>query len=241
MYAIGLLLLCCTQVACAQPADSDPLLNYTFRKGSPDGIGKWYMGREIAWVMGHQGIGWLERPEREIEEQPSQLLLNMAIQPGEILADIGAGSGYHSRMMAQLTGAGGRVKAVDIQPEMLRFMAAENKKAGITHIDTVLGTERMVPLAKASIDKMLLVDVYHELAFPREMARSMLDALKPGGKLFLVEFRTEDPEVPIKPLHKMTEKQARLELEHAGFVFLENMGNLPWQHCLVFTKPLNEP
>lgn len=203
----------------------------------PDGIAKWYFGRQIAHVMSHYGIGWLERSEREAEENTSLLLQLMDIKPGEVVADIGAGSGYHVVRMAPLVGRSGRVIGVDIQPEMLDYLTRQAKDRGLSQVEALLGTEKSVPLAPNSADKMLLVDVYHELAYPWEMARSMWQALKPGGRIFLVEFRAEDPEVPIKPLHKMSEKQARKELEAAGFQWVKNIGNLPWQHCMVFEKP----
>ncbi len=202
----------------------------------PDGIRKWYFGRQIAHVMSHYGIGWLERTEREEEEKASLLLQNMQLRPGEVVADIGAGSGYHVVRMAPLVAPGGRVVGVDIQPEMLAYLRQQASQQRLTNVEAVLGSDTSVGLPPNSIDKMLLVDVYHELAYPWEMARSMWQALKPGGRLYLVEYRAEDPEVPIKPLHKMTEQQARTELEAAGFRFVTNVPNLPWQHCLVFEK-----
>jgi ubiquinone/menaquinone biosynthesis C-methylase UbiE len=210
---------------------------YTFKKGGSDGIGKWYMGREIAFVMSHYGIGWLERTEREEEERTSLLLKNMKLKPGEIVADIGAGSGYHSVKMAPLVGKNGRIKAVDIQQEMLDFIGERTQKSKISNVDLVLSTEQSLQLPPASVDKMLLVDVYHEFAFPKEMGESMYAALKKGGLVYLIEFRAEDPGVPIKTLHKMSEKQAIAEMESVGFMFEENIDNLPWQHCLIFRKP----
>jgi len=209
---------------------------YTFKKGDTDGSGKWYMGREIAPVMSHYGIGWLERTEREEEERVSLLLVNMNLKPGETVADIGAGSGYHVVRMAPLVAPSGRVKAIDIQQEMLDFMAEKARKMKLKNVDIVLGSEKSLGLPPSSVDKMLLVDVYHEFAFPKEMGQSMYEALKPGGLIFLIEYRTEDPDVPIKRVHKMTEKQAIAEMKAAGFTFVKNMENLPWQHCLVFTK-----
>jgi len=203
----------------------------------PNGIRKYYMGRQIAQVMSHYGIEWLERPEREHEERVTKLLKNMDLKPGEVVADIGAGSGYHVVRMAPLVGASGKVYAVDIQPEMLAYVKKQAKDAGLSQVVTVLGTEKEVQLPKGSIDKMLLVDVYHELAFPYEMAISMWEALKPGGKLYLVEYRAEDASVPIKTIHKMSEEQAVKEWQAAGFRLLKNMTNLPWQHCLCFEKP----
>lgn len=203
----------------------------------PNGIRKYYMGRQIAQVMSHYGIEWLERPEREQEERVTKLLKNMDLKPGEVIADIGAGSGYHVVRMAPQVGASGKVYAVDIQPEMLAYVKKQAKDAGLIQVVTVLGTEKEVRLPKESIDKMLLVDVYHELAYPYEMAISMWQALKPGGKLYLVEYRAEDASVPIKTIHKMSEEQAVKEWHAAGFRLLKNLTNLPWQHCLCFEKP----
>jgi FkbM family methyltransferase len=209
---------------------------YQYRDGDPDGIGKWYMGREIAYVMSHYGISWLERPEREKEERVTLLLKNMDLLPGMVVADIGAGSGYHAVRMSKMVGEG-KIYAVDVEPKMIEYLNKRIKDEGYSNIITVLGKEQSVELPPASTDIMLMVDVYHELSFPYEIARSMSVALKPGGKLFLVEYRAEDNTVPIKQVHKMTEKQAIKELKAAGFIFVRNIRNLPWQHCLVFKKP----
>ena len=208
---------------------------YIFKTGDYNGIGKWYMGREIAYVMGFEGIGWLERSRREKEENVSKLIQNMGIRPNDTIADIGAGSGYHAFRMAPLANKG-MVYAVDIQTEML--MAIENSKEtnNIKNIKTILGDEKSVYLAKNSVDKILMVDVYHEFSFPIEMIKSITSALKPKGELFLIEYRGEDPNVPIKRIHKMTEKQAVKEMEAAGFKLKRNIDNLPWQHCMVFVK-----
>jgi len=210
---------------------------YTYRQADPEGTGKWYFGREIAPVMSHYGIGWLERSEREEEERSGLLLKNMDLKPGEIIADIGAGSGYHVVKMAPRVGGQGQVIAVDIQQEMLDYISARTGKMKIENVKVVLGTATSTSLLPESVDKMLLVDVYHEFEFPEEMGRSMFSALRPGGKIFLIEYRAEDPDVPIKRVHKMTEKQAIAEMEAIGFRFVKNMNNLPWQHCLIFTKP----
>ena len=208
---------------------------YIFKEGDLNGIGKWYMGREIAYVMGYQGIGWLERSEREKEENVSKLIKNMRIKSNDVIADIGAGSGYHAFRMASLA-PNGLVYAVDILTEML--MAIENKKtfSEISNVETILGTEKSVQLPKNSVDKILMVDVYHEFSFPVEMISSMKNALKSNGELFLIEYRAEDPLVPIKKIHKMSEKQAVKEMEAAGFKLRKNIENLPWQHCMVFVK-----
>ncbi len=212
---------------------------YTVKSGDPNGINKWYMGRQIAHVMSHYGIEWLERKEREMEENTTQLLKNLALQPGTVIADIGAGSGYHSTLLSKMVG-NGKVYAVDVEPEMIAYMKDRIKLEGYKNIIPVLSTEQKVSLPANSIDVMLLVDVYHEFSFPYEMTLSMLEALKPGGKLVLVEFRAEDPNVPIKTIHKMSEQQAVKEFKASGFLFEKNIGNLPWQHCLIFRKPKNK-
>lgn len=208
---------------------------YEFKQGDPNGIGKWYMGRQIAHVMSHLGIDWLEREEREKEENTTQLLKNMDLKPGMVVADIGAGSGYHTALISKRIG-NGKIYAVDVEPEMIAYLNNRIEKEKLTNVVTVLGDGKKVPLKGNSIDLMFLVDVYHEVDHPYEMARSMLEALKPGGKLYLVEFRAEDDQVPIKAIHKMSEKQAVKELKAAGFSFDRNINNLPWQHCLVFIK-----
>jgi FkbM family methyltransferase len=208
---------------------------YKIRAGDPNGINKWYMGRQIAHVMSHFGIDWLEREEREMEENTSLLLKNLAVKPGMVVADIGAGSGYHSALLSKMVGTG-KVFAVDVEPEMIAYLNARIKQEKLSRIVPVLSTEQKVSLPENTIDMMLLVDVYHEFSFPYEMALSMLAALKQGGKLVLVEFRAEDATVPIKTIHKMSEAQAIKEFKAAGFVFDKNIDNLPWQHCMVFTK-----
>jgi FkbM family methyltransferase len=208
---------------------------YKIRTGDPNGINKWYMGRQIAQVMSHYGIDWLEREEREREENTSLLLKNLAVKPGMFIADIGAGSGYHSVLLSKMVG-NGKVFAIDVEPEMIAYLNKRIKHEKLSGIVPVLSTEQKVSLAENTIDMMLLVDVYHEFSYPYEMALSMRSALKPGGKLVLVEFRAEDPTVPIKTIHKMSEAQAIKEFKAAGFAFYKNIDNLPWQHCMVFTK-----
>lgn len=227
---IFLIVSACGSIAQETETQQSP---YTLRRGDPSGIGKWHMGREIAHVMGYQGISWLERPEREKEEQASLLLKNMEIQPGDHIADIGAGSGYHVFKMAELAQIG-QVYAVDIQDEMLNAMRQKAKSANVTNVQFVKGSEKNVNLPANSVDKLLMVDVYHEFSFPIEMLSSIKKALKPDGKIYLIEYRAEDRTVPIKRLHKMSEAQAKKEFEASGFELQENIGNLPWQHCLVF-------
>ena len=209
--------------------------NYSFKRGDNNGIGKWYMGREIAYVMGFEGIGWLERSDREKEENVSNLIQNMRIKSNDTIADIGAGSGYHVFRMAPLAKKG-LVYAIDIQGEMLMAIERTKESSKIRNVETILGSEKSVYLPKNSVDKILMVDVYHEFNFPVEMIASMKNALKPNGQLFLIEYRGEDSKVPIKKIHKMTEKQSVKEMEAAGFVLKRNIDNLPWQHCMVFVK-----
>ena len=208
---------------------------YTYEKGDLNGIGKWYMGREIAHVMGFQGIDWLERTEREAEENTAKLLGNMDIQAGETIADIGAGSGYHVFKMAPLAGEG-LIYAVDIQDEMLAALRNKMQNGKHKNIALIRGSEKNVNLPENSIDKVLMVDVYHEFAYPFEMIASIKKALRPNGKLFLIEYRGEDDSVPIKRLHKMTKAQAIKEMQTAGMKLQGNINNLPWQHCMVFVK-----
>ena len=210
-------------------------LEYTFKRGDFNGIGKWYMGREISYVMGFEGISWLERFDREKEENVSTLIKNMKIKFNDTIADIGAGSGYHVFRLAPLAKKG-LIYAVDIQSEMLMAIEMTKESRKIRNIETILGNEKSVHLPNNSVDKILMVDVYHEFNFPVEMIASMKNALKSNGQLFLIEYRKEDSKVPIKKIHKMTEKQAVKEMEAAGFKLKENIDNLPWQHCMVFIK-----
>lgn len=187
--------------------------------------------------MGHQGAGWLERPERQEEERTDLLLKELALRPGEHVADLGAGSGYFSWRMAKLVGDAGRIYATDIQQEMLDLLMTQMKRRGVEKIvQPVLGTVQDCGLPAGSADTVILVDVYHEFDHPYEMARSMVAALKPGGRLVLVEYRGEDPAVPIKRLHKMTEAQVRKEMAVRPVTFERNIPSLPWQHILVFRK-----
>lgn len=203
---------------------------------SRDGIGKVWMGREISHVMGHPGIGWLERTEREKEEAPSKAIDLLELAPDAVLADVGAGSGYYAFRLARRLPQG-KVIAVDIQPEMLEFLRKESARQGVRNVQPHLGAVDDLKLPAASLDAALLVDAYHEFDHPAEMLASLRAALKPKGRIYLIEFRAEDDAVPIKPLHKMTEVQARKEFAAAGFRFVVNKPDLPWQHLMVFEKP----
>jgi FkbM family methyltransferase len=208
---------------------------YIIKGGDPNGINKWYMGRQIAHVMSHWGIDWLERPERQFEENSALLLKNLNLKSGMNVADIGAGSGYYTSLIAKRIG-NGKVYAVDVEPQMILFLNERIKEEKLSNVVTVLGSETSVRLPASSLDMMLLVDVYHEFSFPYEMGQSMYNALKPEGRLVLVEFRSEDESVPIKTIHKMSVAQSVKELKAVGFKLEKNISNLPWQHCMVFVK-----
>ena len=242
----GVLLACLLCVTAAHPQDASPGVQtdietsdrYRYARVNGEGIGKFFMGREISHVMGHQGAGWLERPDREREERTDLLIENLPIGPGDSVADIGAGTGYFSLPMARIVGSAGKVYAVDIQPEMLSIIAERAGTEGLTNIEPVLAGERNPGLGAESIDMALFVDAYHEFAWPWEVMSAVYESLVPGGKVVLIEYRAEDPRVRIRELHKMTERQATIEMEAVGFVFVENAEFLPQQHFLVFEKPL---
>jgi ubiquinone/menaquinone biosynthesis C-methylase UbiE len=196
-----------------------------------------YMGRPIADVMSWQGAEWLFRETRIDEEQPEAMLRALKIPRGATVADVGAGAGYHSVRLARRVGPTGTVLATDVQPEMLEMLRNNAREAGVANIKRILATQSDTKLPVAKVDLILMVDVYHECSHPETMLNGFFTALKPGGRLVLVEFRGEDPEVPIKPEHKMTLKQVRREVEPRGFVFKESLEFLPWQHVIIFEKP----
>jgi SAM-dependent methyltransferase len=225
----------------AQPVSSSsaalPGPTYQMLPGSPDGIGKRFMGREIAGVMGFEGAAWLERVERDREERSDLLIQELALQPGLVVADVGAGSGYYSRRIAAAVGPAGQVMAVDVQPEMLALLQKTARLPGGGQITPVLATAQDVRLAPGSVDIAVMVDVYHELAFPLEVMQSVVRSLKPGGRVVFVEYRAEDPAVPIKRLHKMSEVQIKREAAlHPQLVWERTASTLPWQHMVVFRK-----
>jgi ubiquinone/menaquinone biosynthesis C-methylase UbiE len=218
----------------ARPAEPP---RYEHRKEhDPDGTGKFYMGREIAQVMGHLAAGWLDRPEREKEEQPAKLLDALKLKPGLVVADIGAGSGYHTFRIAERVGPKGKVLAVDIQPEMLALIRQRLKERKLPNVEPVQGAETDPKLPAGAVDLILMVDVYHEFSHPWEMTAAMVKALKPGGRLVFVEFRLEDPKVPIKLVHKMSERQVLKEMAVHPLRHVETVGTLPWQHVIIFEK-----
>jgi len=202
----------------------------------PNGIGLFYLGREIAHVMGHQAADWLERPEREQEENTKLLIESLKFQPGEQVADIGAGTGYLTRRIAKKVSPGGRVFAVEIQQEMLEVLTNKLAGLGITNVVPVLGTISDPKLPTNSLDTIIMVDVYHEFDHPFEMTAAMSRALKPGGRMVFVEFRAEDEKVPIKRVHKMSEAQVKKEMGPHPLVWKETIRVLPWQHIIIFTR-----
>jgi ubiquinone/menaquinone biosynthesis C-methylase UbiE len=191
-------------------------------------------GRVIAQVMGYEGADWLERPEREDEEQPSKAIRALGIKPGQVVADVGAGSGYYTVRLAKQVGPIGRVFATDIQPEMLSLLKKRLSRERLDNVELVLATDVDPRLPEGQLDLILMVDVYHELARPQEVLRKLRAALKPDGRLVLIEFRKESAWVPIREEHKMSVKEARMELEAEGYRFDRVIDVLPWQHILVF-------
>jgi SAM-dependent methyltransferase len=217
-----------------QPA---PVSRYETRAThDPNGIGKFYMGREIAHVMGHQAADWLERPEREREERTDLLIPALKLKSGDAVADIGAGTGFYTRRLAKAVGTNGVIFAVEIQQEMLDLLKNKLATEKIFNVKPVLGTITDPKLPRASVDLILMVDVYHEFDHPFEMIEAMCQSLKPGGRIVFVEFRGEDPNVPIKLVHKMTEAQVRQEMSVHPLDWVETIGTLPQQHIIVFRK-----
>jgi SAM-dependent methyltransferase len=210
--------------------------HYQMITPSRDGTGKLYMGREISHVMGHLGAGWLERPNREREERTDLLIQNMGLKDTDSVVDLGAGTGYFSFPIAQQLSAG-KVLAIDIEPEMLKRIEQRKTVSGIQNIETVLASKTNPNIPADSVDVVLLVDAYHEFSHPREVMAAVSRGLKPGGRVILVEYRGEDRKVPIKRLHKMTQQQAKKELNAVGLRWQRTDQYLPQQHVMVFTKP----
>lgn len=232
-----LLLFACERGSSHQTSQiqHDSTTAYQYRQASLDGIGKVYMGREIAQVMGHLGAEWLERPQRQQEERTDLLLQALDLKPTDVVADIGAGTGYFTFRIARAIQQG-KVIAVDIQPEMISYLNEGKHKNKAINVVPVLGTISDPKLEANSIDVALLVDAYHEFSHPREMMERLANALKPTGRIVLVEYRAEDPTVPIKELHKMSIAQATTEMKALGLKLQKNDTRLPQQHILIFMK-----
>lgn len=221
-----LLLLLCSRQAAAQASAREPAPRDTAARDAA--------AREPARTMSYRGAGWLTRDERLAEEQPDAMLDALHVPEGAVVADIGAGVGYHSWRLAARVGERGKVYATDLQPEMLTLLAANLKQRGIDNVIPVLSEQARTGLPDGAIDLALMVDVYHELQEPQPFLRALRRALKPQGRLALVEFRAEDPKVPIQPAHKMTAAQVIAELHRGGFKLVQREEFLPWQHLLVF-------
>ncbi len=233
--ALGLALSFPAAVLSAAPADEGPKSVYEQGIKTADGTGKYFFGREIANFMTHEGAPWLDRPEREQEERPDLLIKTLQIQPGEIIADIGCGSGSITWRLAQATTDRGVVYGAEIQQEMLTLLARAMAERKASNVVGVLGTPQDPNLPEA-VDLVVMVDAYHEFSYPLEMMEAIVRSLKPGGRVALVEYRAEDPKVPIKRLHKMTETQVRKEMAAQDLVYVETVHTLPRQHLILFRK-----
>ena len=220
----------------AKPTSPPKPLYKQLKRPNVEGIGKFYMGREISHVMGHRGAKWLERPEREREEGTTEMINCLKLKPGDNVADIGVGTGYIARRMARVIGPKGTVFGVDIQREMLALLEKNMKKLGLNNVKGVRGTISDPKLKPNSLDLVIMVDVYHEFSHPYEMMQGIVKALKPGGRVAFVEYRGEDPKVPIKRLHKMTEAQVKKEAALFALEHVETYKGLPWQHVVFFRK-----
>ncbi len=209
---------------------------YVERPASRDGTGRFYLGREIGRVMPHEAASWLERPTREVEEYPDRVLAEMGLATNAEVADLGAGTGYFTFRLAERVPEG-RVYAVDIQPELLEIIQRRAQARGTANVVPVRASETDPGLAPESVDAVLLVDAYHEFSYPFEVMSAVVRALRPGGRVFLIEYRSEDPRLPVMPLHKLSEAQARREMAAVGLRWRETRRFLPSQHFFVFEKP----
>ncbi|MFV2068015.1 MAG: class I SAM-dependent methyltransferase [Pirellulales bacterium] len=197
---------------------------------------RFYKGREIAQTMHYTGAPWLVRESREREEECSTLLTSLGVRPGQTVCDIGCGNGFYTLRLARMVGKEGTVLAVDIQPQMLDLLRFRAKQAAAGNVMPILGTSIDPKLPTDAIDLVLLVDVYHEMSHPEVMLRAIYKSLKPTGELVLVEFRAEDPKVPIKRLHKMSKQQVLKEIVPNGFRLVRQFDELPWQHVMFFQR-----
>jgi ubiquinone/menaquinone biosynthesis C-methylase UbiE len=213
----------------------NPQLNYSYKPGSTGGIGKFYVNREIAQVMGSDGAEWLNRKNREKEENSRLAIDNMNLTPASVVADIGAGTGYYTFKIAERVPQG-KVYAVEIQDDLIRYLNAKKTELNATNVEVIKGDTKSPHLPDSSLDLAILIDVYHELEYPKEMLHYIRDALKPNGKILLIEYRAEDPTIPIKPLHKMSVVQVNKEMAANGFKLASDGEFLPIQHFLLYQK-----
>ncbi|MDT3405196.1 class I SAM-dependent methyltransferase [Mucilaginibacter terrae] len=237
LFPAVFLFCCCTQPASRhqteQKAAQQKDTVYTYKKPAKNGIGKVYKGREIAQVMGFSGAGWLERDTRNQEENVQLAVENLPVNKNSIVADIGAGTGFYTFRISPKVS---KVYAIELQDEALDYLKLRSKELKQKNVEVVKGEEKAPNLPNSSVDLALMVDVYHELEFPQEYLQALYKSLKPGGKIVMLEYRGEDPEVPIKELHKTTEKQITKELAANGFSFVEDKNGLPMQHFLIYQK-----
>lgn len=234
-FSASLMLVIGLTLSVGELSSAEPVSPYTSGPKTRDGIGKYYYGREIAHFMTHEGAPWLERDDRDREERPDLVLAALRLQPGQIVADVGCGTGYFSWRLARAVAPDGRIYGVEIQSEMLDELARNMKARQVENVMGVLGTVENPKLPEA-VDLVLMVDVYHELSHPAETMAALCDSLKPGGRIALVEYRGEDPDVPIKPLHKMTESQIMKEMNALALEHVETVRTLPRQHLVIFQK-----
>jgi len=233
----GVLIAFPAVLAPAQASDSpDPSRYETRTAHDPNGTGRFYMGREIAQVMGPGGMDWLDRPEREAEEHPAEVIDALNLHGGEVVADLGAGSGYFAFRIAPKLGNSGKVLAVDIQDEMLETIRRRARDLKVTNVEEVKGSATDPHLPRDGVDIVLMVDVYHELAFPYEIMTQVCEGLKPDGRVVFVEYRKEDPRVPIKEVHKMSVMQLEKEMNAVGLARVQTIETLPSQHIVIFAK-----
>lgn len=219
--------------AFAEPGTSEQDAAATESEPLPEPLTE-YKGRRIARTMSYRGAAWLIRATREKEESCSELLKALNVQPGQVACDIGCGNGFYTLKLAELVGKEGKVLAVDIQPEMLTLLRERAKEENVPNVEPILSSVIDPGLPANGVDLILLVDVYHEFSHPEHMLRAMRESLAPGGRIALVEYREEDPSVPIKPLHKMSKKQMLKEYLPNGFRLVEEYDELPWQHVMFF-------
>ena len=235
MIVFGLLGPQSTYSSSPQAASTEPA--YEHREvHDPNGTGKFYMGREIAQVMGPGGIVWLDRPQREEEERPAIVLEALDLKGGEVVADVGAGSGFYTFKIAPKVGKTGKVLAVDIQDEMIKTIRQRATEQKITNVEVIKGSESDPNLPPNGVDVVLMVDVYHELSYPFEVMTKIRQALKPGGRMVFVEYRKEDPKVRIKEVHKMSVEQLEKEMKAVKLTPLRTVETLPLQHIVIFEK-----
>jgi len=242
VFTAGLMLLivaasigttCCQELGAEAGA---PVIGDSPQKVDPPKAVDRYMGREVAQTMHYAGAEWLIRDEREREERCSMMLVNLGLKTGMTVCDMGCGNGFYSLPIAKLVGADGQVLAVDIQAEMLTMLRTRMEEQGVHNISPILGSAWDPHLPAATVDLVLMVDVYHEFSHPEQMLAAIRRSLAPGGVIVLVEYRSEDPDVPIKRLHKMSKKQVDREMTANGFELVRQFDRLPWQHLLAYGK-----